>query len=78
VRRLHRLLEGAPARGAEALEAGQLCLDRDAGRGGRLDQRRALFGDRPCVVPGGIETEADLAAALADERREPVGERCGD
>ena len=81
-----------PAGRAEALEAGELRLDRDAGRAGALDQRPAVGGDGtgrqlgrraldrgPEVGPGqlrrvGVETEADLAAALFDERRQPVRE----
>jgi hypothetical protein len=46
-------------------------------RGGQLCGRRAgIAGARP--LPGelgrvGVEAEADLAAALFDERREPIG-----
>jgi hypothetical protein len=39
-------LERAPAGGAEALEAGQLRLDRDAGGSRRIDRRRAVRRDR--------------------------------
>jgi hypothetical protein len=38
--------ERLPAVGAEALEAGQLGLDGDAGRSGRIDGRRAVRRDR--------------------------------
>ena len=83
-------LERPPARPAEALEAGELRLGGDAGGAGRRDQRQAVLGDRvgrglggsarrPRARPQrgriGVEPEADLAAALVDERREPVGER---
>ena len=87
------LFQRRPAGGAEPLEAGELRLDRDAGRAGALDQRAAVGGDGtarrpragvpstvgPEVLPGqlrrvGVETEADLAAALLDERRQPVRE----
>ena len=71
------LLQRPPARRAEALEARELWLHRHAGRGGGRDQLTALAGHRPGVVPRGIEAEADLAATLGDERREPVGERRG-
>jgi len=80
-----------PAGSAEALEAGELGLDRDAGRAGAVDQGAAVLGDsgggalggRGALtagpVPGqlgrvGVEAEADLAAALRNERREPIGE----
>jgi hypothetical protein len=43
---LHHALERAPARGAEALEARELRLDRDAGGSGRIDGRRAVRRDR--------------------------------
>jgi len=85
--------QGAPAGGAEALEAGQLRLDRDAGGSGPVDQGAAVVGDRggcqlggrrlriarPRPRPGqlggvGVEAEADLAAALLYERREPISE----
>jgi hypothetical protein len=91
-------LEGAPAHGAEPLEAGQLRLDGNAGRPGGVDGTDAVLGDRSgreesdlALVGGlavradragpelggvGIEPEADLAAALLDEPRQPVGE-CG-
>jgi len=39
-------LERAPAGSAEALEAGELRLDRDAGRTGRVDGGRAVRRDR--------------------------------
>jgi hypothetical protein len=39
-------LEGAPAGGAEALEAGELRLDRDTRRAGRVDRERAVRRDR--------------------------------
>jgi hypothetical protein len=39
-------LEGGPAMGAEALEAGELRLDRDAGGSGRVDGRRAVRRNR--------------------------------
>ncbi len=77
MRRGHHLLERSPAGRAEALEACELRLHSDARRSGGADQLAALIGDRRCVRAGGIEPEADLAAALGDERREPVGERCG-
>jgi hypothetical protein len=86
------LFEGEPAGGAEALEAGELRLDRDAGGAGAVDQVAAVLGDRDGrqlsgrrlriagtrPLPGqlgriGVEAEADLAAALFDERREPIG-----
>jgi len=38
--------EDAPAVGAEALEAGELRLDRDAGGAGGVDGRRAVRRDR--------------------------------
>jgi hypothetical protein len=87
------VFERRPARCAEALEAGELRLDRDAGRPGAVDQRPAVSGDGargdfgrraldrgPEILPGqlrrvGVETEADLAAALFDERRQPVRKR---
>ena len=86
------LAQRRPAGRPEPLEAGELGLDRDAGRPCSLDQRatvrrhglgRALGGrgsaERPSR-PGelrrvGVETEADLAAALFDERRKPICER---
>ena len=43
---LDQALERAPAVRAEALEAGQLRLDRDAGGAGRIDGRCAVRGDR--------------------------------
>ena len=46
VRVLDDALERAPAVGAEALEAGELRLDRDAGGAGRVDGRRAVRRDR--------------------------------
>ena len=86
------LFEGEPAGGAEALEAGELRLDRDARRAGPVDQVAAVLGDRDGrqlsgrrlgiagarPLPGqlgriGVEAEADLAAALFDERRKPIG-----
>jgi hypothetical protein len=39
-------LQREPAVGAEALEAGELRLDRDAGGSGRVDRRRAVRRDR--------------------------------
>ena len=84
-------LERHPALRAEALEAGELRLDRDAGGRRRLDQLEAAVADRLGRGPGGrlprreplrrpgwirVEAEAYLAAALGDERREPVGKRC--
>jgi hypothetical protein len=71
------LLERSPARGAETLEAGELRLDRDAGRARGVDERPALLGDRLGIVADGVEAEADLAATLGDERREPVGKGRG-
>jgi hypothetical protein len=86
-------LERAPAGRAEALEAGELRLDRDAGRAGALDQRETVGDDGAggdlgrCALDGGtqvlagqlrrvgVEAEADLTAALFDERRQPVCER---
>ena len=86
------LFQRRPAGRAQALEAGELRLDRDAGRAGLLDQPAAVVGDRGgrrlggrCLgaasgpVPGqlgrvGVEAEADLTAALFDERREPIRE----
>ena len=41
-----RARSAAPAVGAEALEAGELRLDRDAGGAGRVDGRRAVRRDR--------------------------------
>jgi hypothetical protein len=41
-----RLLQRAPAGRAEALEAGELRLDGDAGGARRVDGRRAVRGDR--------------------------------
>jgi hypothetical protein len=69
----HHPLERRPAGRAEALEAGELRLDGDAGGGGGRDQRQAVGRNRVGVVPGRVEAEADLAAALIDERRKPVG-----
>ena len=87
--------EGCPAGGAEALEAGQLRLDRDAGGAGAVDQIATVSDDRGGgqigggagvtrlhPLPGqlgriGVETEADLTAALNDERGEPIRECCG-
>jgi hypothetical protein len=40
------LFQGTPAGGSEALEAGQLRLDRDAGGAGAVDQGAAVIGDR--------------------------------
>ena len=79
-----------PPRRAEALEAGELELDRDAGRPGALDQLGAVRRDgagsvfRGRIVGAvaaaraelgriGVEPEDDLAAAVLDRRREPVG-----
>ncbi len=73
------LLERPPARPAEALEARQLRLHRDADRRRRRDQRAAVLNDRlgrglggrrarprPRLEPGRIRVEAEayLAAAL--------------
>jgi hypothetical protein len=76
----------------QSLEAGELRLDRNAGRPGRLDQPVALLVDRDRRPLGDvaqialgrrvrrqgarirIQPEADLAAALLDERGQPVGE----
>jgi hypothetical protein len=69
----HHLLQRPPAGRAEALEAGELRLHRDAGRGGCRDQRAAIRRDGVGIGPGRVEAEADLAAALGNERREPVG-----
>jgi hypothetical protein len=88
------LLQGSPAGRAEALEAGELRLDRDAGGAGAVDQGAAVRRDRgrgqlggrplaaarPCPLPGqlgriGVEAEADLAAALVYERRQPIREQ---
>ena len=48
--------------------------------GDRLGRSLSGLNARPGLrlEPGRIrvESEADLAAALCDERREPVGERC--
>jgi hypothetical protein len=86
------LVERPPAVLTQSFEAGELRLDRDAGRPGRLDQPVALlvdrnrrpFGDVAEITLGGgvrrqgarirIQPEADLAAALLDERGQPVGE----
>lgn len=84
--------QSGPAGSAEALEAGELRLDRDAGGTRPVDQVAAVLGDRggsqlggrPLGIAGalplpgelrriGVESEADLAAALFDERREPIG-----
>ena len=46
VRVLDDALQRAPAVGAEALEAGELRLDRDAGGAGGVDDRRAVGRDR--------------------------------
>jgi hypothetical protein len=43
---LHDALERAPSGRAEAFEAGELRLDRDAGGTRRIDGRRAVRGDR--------------------------------
>jgi hypothetical protein len=86
--RFQRLPSGC----TEALEAGQLGLDGDAGGTRSLDQDPAVLGNRgggelcgrrlggPRLrpLPGqlgriGVEAEADLAAALFDERRKPIG-----
>ena len=45
--------EGRPAGGAEALEAGELRLDRDAGRAGALDQAATVGDDRGARQLGG-------------------------
>jgi hypothetical protein len=69
------LLERPPPRRAEALEAGKLELDRDDRLGGRRDQ---LARSADTGLNGGrvrVEAKADLAAALRNERREPVGKR---
>ena len=89
-RGLADLCQRRPAGGAEALEAGELGLDGDAGGAGPLDQLAALGGDRRSGLLGGpagdilrslaraelgrvrVEAETDLAAALFDERREPI------
>jgi len=85
--------EGGPTGRAEALEAGELRLDGDAGGASALDQATAVgddgsrgglggitaggYGGRPrsAQLGGiGVEAEADLAAALFDERRKPIRE----
>ncbi len=92
MRGVDHTLKRAPAGPTEALEAGELRLDRDARRPGRLDQRTAVrengvgggLGGRTFALPRPplepvrirIEPETDLAAALLDERRQPVG-KCG-
>ncbi len=45
--------EGGPARCSQALEAGELRLDRDAGRAGLADQVAAVLGDRGGSQLGG-------------------------
>jgi hypothetical protein len=90
--RLADLSQGGPAGRPEPLEAGELRLDRDAGRARPLDQAAAvgrdgcrgqlgggLAGGQLDRVRGelprvGVEPEADLAAALLYERREPIRE----
>jgi len=70
VRRSHDLLERAPAGRSVALETGQLRLNRDAGRASPLDQIAAVSRDLPDVERGcWVESEANLAVALLDERR---------
>jgi hypothetical protein len=78
-----------PPRRPEALEAGELELRRDARRPGPVDELararddrrgRRLGGRVSCSRPLrcgsriGVDAEANLASALGDERREPVGE----
>ena len=53
VRLLDDELQHAPAVGAEALEAGELRLDRDAGGPGGVDGRRAVRRDRDGGALGG-------------------------
>jgi hypothetical protein len=47
-------------------------------RGGSQLGRRAIAGSRPLngqLGRIGVEAEADLTAALIDERRQPIGEQ---
>ena len=64
-----RGLEGEPAGGAEALEAGELRLDRDAGGAGGVDQRAAVHehgGGR--LGGGGRRARGVRGVGGADER----------
>jgi len=87
-RRRADLGQGDPTGRPKPLEAGQLGLDGNAGRAGLPDERTAVrrdgagrtLGRRGSVGRGvggelggvGVEPEADLAAALLDERRQPI------
>jgi hypothetical protein len=74
VRVRDHLLQRCPSGRPEPLEAGELRLNGDAGRTGLLDQLSAMRGDG---LGGGIrriESEANLALALRDERRQSVRE----
>ena len=73
-RRLRRALERLPAGGAEALEAGELELDRDARTRRAPDQLLTPPGDIVTRARFGVETEADLAAPVLGEGGQPVGE----
>ena len=71
--------ERVPARHAEALEACDLGLDRDARGARRVDHRAAVGGDvgaglRPELRRVGIEPQDDLGLAAGDEARQPVAE----
>ena len=84
-------LQRRPAGGAEPFEARQLQLGGDAGRARLLDQAAAAGGDRfrralgdPALRPRRpgverrrvrIESQAELALPLLDQRGETVGER---
>jgi hypothetical protein len=75
VRGGHNPLERPPAVGAEALEASELGLDRDAGGARRLDQAETAFADGLGPRLAGVEAEAYLALTLAYERGQAIGER---
>ena len=75
-----RVLDGGgergPARGAEALEAGELRLDGDERRGRGLDDGAAVLGEivTPEAVGMRVEAADDLRLALRHRRGEAVAE----
>jgi hypothetical protein len=80
--------EGGPAGGAEALEAGDLRLDRDDGVADGVDDGAAVGEDGGGGVGGGrrlgpevawvgVEAEDDLGFAVGDDGRQAVGDVLG-